>query len=486
MKEYNMRYIARIVVEAATPLALGSGEKSLVTDRLIARDVCGLPYIPGTSLKGVLSHSILGEVEKINATDIWKNILGFQDKKEGSGSRLIVSSAHFFGADGNVFEGVSAPDWNTDFYRAYQSLPVRDHVRINELGAAEKGAKFDEEVVYMGTRFVFELELIGKPEEKANWETILNTLANKDFRLGGGTRKGFGELKICNVLRRDFDLTDKADFYDYADKTSSLTVPIKNSVEFVPKADNCNTNTYLLTLKPDSFFLFGAGEGSEVADMIAATEDVVIWNGATPKIEKNNLLIPASSVKGAIAHRVAFHFNKKKRLFAELFENKGMLVAKAIQEKYHLPAKFDSNNDKDIKKLLTIYNPAVVDLFGFSVASNDKDLVTLDDKAKGKTIISDVHKSATRRKVLNHVAIDRFTGGAIDGALFSEEVATLNNDDSIELKIVVSNKATTESIECLELTLRDIANGMLPLGGGVMRGNGCFSGEIVKNGEKLV
>jgi CRISPR/Cas system CSM-associated protein Csm3 (group 7 of RAMP superfamily) len=485
MRDFNMRYIARIVVEAATPTALGSGEKNLVTDRLIARDVSGLPYIPGTSLKGVLSHSILGEIPKKNATENWKDILGFQDKKDGSGSRLIVSSAHFFGAAEKVFEGVTQPDWNNEFYRAYQTLPVRDHVRINDLGAAEKGAKFDEEVVYKGTRFVFEMELIGKPEEKTDWETILNTLANQDFRIGGGTRKGFGELKIISVHRRDFDLTNKTDFFDYADKSSSLTVPVKDSVEFILKTDNCGTTTYLLSLKPDSFFLFGAGEGSEVADMIAASEHVVIWNGSVPTSLKDNLLIPASSVKGAIAHRVAFHFNKMKGLFAELFENKGMLVAKAMQEKYHLPTKFDSNSDHDIKKLLTVYNPAVIDLFGFSVASGDKGLVSLKGKAKGKTIISDVHKTASQRKVLNHVAIDRFTGGAIDGALFSEEVATLHNDDSVELKIVVSNKATKESLECLELALQDIANGMLPLGGGVMRGNGCFNGEILKNGNKL-
>jgi len=486
MKEYNMRYLARIVVEAATPLALGSGEKNLITDRLIARDISGLPYIPGTSLKGVLSHSVLGEIEKKDAPESWKSVFGFQEEKEGCGSRLIVSSAYFIGLNDTVFEGITLPDWSKEFYQAYKTLPVRDHVRINDLGAAEKGAKFDEEVVYKGTRFVFELELIGKPDEKVYWETILlNTLAKNDFRLGGGTRKGFGALKIVSILRRDFDLTNKDDFNDYVEKSSSLSVPIKKSEKFQPEADNTETITYLLTLKPDDFFLFGAGEGSEVADMIAVTEDVVEWNGNTPKIIKDNLLIPASSVKGAIAHRVAFHFNKKKGLYADLFENSAMLVAKALSMKYHLPEKFDSNKKEDVIKLLTIYNPAVVDLFGFSVAAGDKGFVTLTDKAKGKTIISDIHKSSSKRKILNHVAIDRFTGGAIDGALFTEEVASLQDNDSIELKIVVSNKATNESIECLELALCDIVNGMLPLGGGVMRGNGCFTGEILKNGEKL-
>lgn len=485
MKNFNMRYIARIVVEAATPLALGTGEKSLITDRLISRDISGLPFIPGTSIKGVISHSILGEVDKKEAPASWKDILGFQNEKEGLGSRLIVSSASFLGLEETVLEGISFPDWNNEFYRAYKTLPIRDHVRINDLGAAEKGAKFDEEIVYKGTRFVFELELIGKPDEKEIWETILNNLNKNDFRLGGGTRKGFGELKIVSIYRRDFNLIEKKDFNDYSDKSSSLKVPTVKFVKFEPVAKDIDTTNYQLILKPDSFFLFGAGEGSEVADMITAKEDIVTWNGTTAKIEKDILLIPAASVKGAIAHRVAFHFNKKNGLFADLFENQGMLVAKALSKNYHLPKEFNSNKADDIKKLLTIYNPAVVDLFGFSVASSDKSLITLKDKTRGKTIISDIHKTSSKRKVLNHVAIDRFTGGAIDGALFSEEVATLTENDILELKIVVSNKATSDSIECLEMALKDIATGMLPLGGGVMRGNGCFSGEIIKNGEKL-
>lgn len=488
MKAYNMRYVARIVVEATTPLALGSGEKSLVTDRLVARDICGLPYIPGTSLKGVLSHTVLGEVDKEDAPESWKNVFGFQDDKDGRGSRLIVSSGYFVGLNETVFEGIALPDWSNEFYSAYKSLPVRDHVRINDKGVAEKGAKFDEEVVYKGTRFMFELELIGKTDEKNYWEeTLLNTLARNDFRLGGGTRKGFGEFKVVSILRRDFDLTNKDDFNDYAEKSSSIKIPIKKSEKFESKANNTETTTYLLTLKPDNFFLFGAGMGSEVADMIAATENVVVWNGNSPKIEKNNLLIPATSVKGALAHRTAFHFNKNNEVFADKIGEPDFCNT-LIQKGFWIPdscKSFNSNKNEDITKLLTIYNPAVVDLFGFSVASGDKGCVTLKDKAKGKTIISDIHKSVSKRKVLNHVAIDRFTGGAIDGALFSEEVASLPDNGILELKIIVSNKASKASIECLELALKDIVSGMLPLGGGVMRGNGCFTGEILKNGEKI-
>ena len=56
-KQYTHRFLARFVIEAETPLAVGSGEKDILTDALVATDVNGLPYIPGTAIAGVLRHA---------------------------------------------------------------------------------------------------------------------------------------------------------------------------------------------------------------------------------------------------------------------------------------------------------------------------------------------------------------------------------------------------------------------------------------------
>lgn len=55
--KYKYRFLARIVVEATTPLTIGSGRSNIMTDSLVTTDVNGLPYIPGTSLAGILKHS---------------------------------------------------------------------------------------------------------------------------------------------------------------------------------------------------------------------------------------------------------------------------------------------------------------------------------------------------------------------------------------------------------------------------------------------
>ena len=89
--------------------------------------------------------------------------------------------------------------------------------------------------------------------------------------------------------------------------------------------------------------------------------------------------------------------------------------------------------------------------------------------------------------MFNHVSIDRFTGGAIDGALFSEKVI---DGRDLELKTTIMVKDTGEeglndALECLERALKDIDLGTLTFGGGSGRGHGTFKCSIIKNGQTL-
>lgn len=64
MERYmKFRYVARIVIEADTPICVGSGEKTIDTDSEVTLDVNGLPYIPGTTIAGVLRHIMVAEIQ---------------------------------------------------------------------------------------------------------------------------------------------------------------------------------------------------------------------------------------------------------------------------------------------------------------------------------------------------------------------------------------------------------------------------------------
>ena len=85
-------------------------------------------------------------------------------------------------------------------------------------------------------------------------------------------------------------------------------------------------------------------------------------------------------------------------------------------------------------------------------------------------------------RILNHVSIDRFTGGAISGALFNEE-ALFAGGAQFTMEILVRKDAAAEDpdiLKAFENALDDACSGILPLGGGVNRGNGTFRGSWKK------
>ncbi|MDE7190789.1 MAG: hypothetical protein K2N96_11695, partial [Muribaculaceae bacterium] len=95
-KQYTHRLLARIVIEAATPLAVGSGEKDILSDSLVATDANGLPYIPGTAVAGVL--------RSMTSPD---RMFGYHDNEGGRGSEIIFTSAKILNHEGHPIDGLN-------------------------------------------------------------------------------------------------------------------------------------------------------------------------------------------------------------------------------------------------------------------------------------------------------------------------------------------------------------------------------------------
>ena len=127
-------------------------------------------------------------------------------------------------------------------------------------------------------------------------------------------------------------------------------------------------------------------------------------------------------------------------------------------------------------------NEAVVKLFGSSGSESDA-------ISRGNVLLSDVilEPSETEldklrdNKLLNHVTIDRITGGTIAGHLFTEKVTHRPNQPFKEVLYVNAEVLRDDDIKvALERSLQDICDGLLPLGGGTNRGHGIFTGSIIK------
>ena len=128
-------------------------------------------------------------------------------------------------------------------------------------------------------------------------------------------------------------------------------------------------------------------------------------------------------------------------------------------------------------------------LIGYITKGSDE-----EKTERGNVIISDViqKKDEEKEKSLNHVAIDRFTGGAIDGALFSEKVIYGKPENSetfpYSITLKINKKAFLDKMvkPALIEVFKDITSGMLPLGGGVNRGHGVFTGKVYENGKLII
>ncbi|QMS61969.1 hypothetical protein IXZ18_08480 [Campylobacter fetus subsp. venerealis bv. intermedius] len=176
---------------------------------------------------------------------------------------------------------------------------------------------------------------------------------------------------------------------------------------------------------------------------------------------KSKVLIPASSIKGALLHRTLYHICKLE----------GITVDKSLEE-----ALREAKKRKDIKDLKDL----VVPLFGEAKNTDKKG-------KKGNILMSDCFKANdAQTKIFDHVAIDRFTGGAMDGMLFQEKTIA-KDKDSYLIKISIKNEQNIGEnlIKAFENALLDVTLGRLPLGGATTKGHGIFSGKVLKNGTEL-
>lgn len=506
----KIRYLARIVLEAQTAISLKSGGQGALVDGIVALDWNFLPYLPATSLAGVFHHSLLQQLEEAELSleekeTIKEAIVHFvggsqiswskEDQAEvqtNYGSSLIFSDALLCGANHQVFQ-VPTTDFGTDkaYFQQQQHLPIRDHVRLNHRGVSVAQAKFDEEIVPKGTRFKLEVEYAASdlPQDDTNWKRLKHFF-EKPIRLGGGTRNGLGKLQTISWEARKFDLAKTDDFLDWMKVTVDLNTPIVGTEIKTPVVADLNTGWQKRTfqVRPKDFFIFASEATGKLADKTIKKEAVVQWlENKNPHLDYSNppLLIPGTSIKGALAHRAVFHYNQQHKITVE-----SELQKAYEKEKVTLQERLDKGESKEtirnelkevverIKKSVkenfsTENHPAKVALFGYAKEGDS----TAQEGQIGNIIIEDIYRPAAdfSTKVFDHVAIDPFTGGSEEGALYNEEVAWLKKDTPpITITIWIKDGIEEAAQKAFFTAIEDVKTGRLALGGLSNRGHGRF------------
>lgn len=498
---------ARIRVEAMTPLSVTTGVSDNTYDTALVRDVNGLPALPATALKGVLRDLFLRHVCDGDRDDLLlRDLFGFVDGDDGAPARISVSWGAVHDSCDRPVDGVLMPGGDltpsrfTDNWDLSDALlrwlledmqrepVVRDHVRLTSLGVADAGksGKFDRTVLPAGFRFTFDLVLTGSDEPEARarddaaFEALLRLVAGGELRVGGATHSGLGLLRPCAdavsahapILISRYNLREPADLERYRQAASSLVrldqVPLHG--EPAPASGEfylVGTTTLRLSLSARDLWRIGGGSrsfltetGGKVADDLPLSEPRLTWtrqhNSVVAELPRGKparrILLPGSSIKGALRHRCAFHFNRLTGTFADPEGRIG-----------------EDHTDR---------NPGVIALFGS--AKDD------GSGRAGRVRIDDVFldRDDVAFTGLTHNSIDRFSGGVRDKLLFDEQLVV---GGQIEVVVQIEPRRTASSgpeedridslaLEALHLAINDLLADELMLGAGSTKGHGRFRG----------
>ncbi len=503
--------VARVTIELCSPLTIGAGAPDDIIDSVCVLDANGLPTLPGASLAGMIRDRWRATggtaVTGVAETAVFGTRIGSDgdDGKasgtEGNGkaggsaprirSRFMTSWGHIHDHENRPVCRLMLPDAvEADaVLRGARSPIVRQHVRLNARGAADtaKRGLFDEQVVALGHRFTF--EVVAEDLPPAVMDHVLGILASPAARIGGKSRRGMGRFRLVGgtVQRRRFDLGERGDFDAYASLPVDLSQSVPAGVLAEERVDALATGgeaVATLSLMPRGFWMMGGGTSMPDAagvdagagiDLLPYREPMVRWdgNGGTFDLAERWVVVPATGIKGALRHRATFHANVKAKVFADQMGSAQKTVREAVEQ--------------DLRCL-------------FGHVAQEKVADEKDQVSAGRVIIDDVVLPASPpAAVVNHVSLDRFTSGPLDGHLFAEaplwklagEAGDGGGDTAggagrageagrITVTVLVRDAGNVPDLARagLAAALDDLAAGRLQIGAGSGRGNGWFEGTV--------
>jgi hypothetical protein len=169
-------------------------------------------------------------------------------------------------------------------------------------------------------------------------------------------------------------------------------------------------------------------------------------------------LVPGSSVKGALSHRTAFHWN--------ILDDNGVFADDLDQETL---AAWDKSMDCE----------GVRQVFGHAKNRGPEGAGHRQGTGQaGHVIIEDaqIQVSAADAQAMIHNSLDRFTGGVRDRMLFAEELVWRR---PVDLKITLLpglGRVDANARRALARAIKDLCQGRLALGAGTTKGHGSFTG----------
>jgi CRISPR/Cas system CSM-associated protein Csm3 (group 7 of RAMP superfamily) len=500
-RRLHRRIIERFVITGAlrleTPAHFGSGDTDAFTDMPLLKDeLDGSPLLPGTSIAGALRNYLrerqLGDYASAPMPPP-------DDAGEAQREKYLDqqgrSATILFGAYRGDDRGNQSPLIVHDASGRQTGYELRDGVRIEpETRTAEDEKKYDITLLAAGTTFNLRFDLaVGLPDECESLAdetgreafatyrekllkalvTALAGLTRGEITLGARKRRGFGRCRVDEWTVKRYDLRTRAgllawlaeDHPDWGAMVASTSKPsiveaLNEAVE--PIEDERKRFAIDATFALDGSLMVRSGAADSGPDMVHLH---------SPRPKRAGEMSPRPILAGT-SWAGALRSRAEQISYTLAPENKGAReedkVAHLLDEVFG-PAEIKSKKHKPQTK-------AAQSLEEVSPVAKEPRASRLEI---AETEIGDHGISKLEQ---TRIKIDRFTGGAYESALFSEQPLFGGKHSRLKLKLSLrlpagqSRNTQYAEIGLLLLLLKDLWTGDLTLGGEVGIGRGRLQG----------
>ena len=444
-------------LEAVTALRAGGWSGSPHADLFVARDGLGRLMIPGTSLAGAL-RAWLG-----TATGPDGDVLFSPADLDAVFGSLVPHSQDGMVCRIMVDDAVAAGD---------AGAGIRDGVGIDRrTGSAAAGILYQHELVPPGTRFAVRITAAqADPDAERTGhalDLLVHALAAGRVEVGAARTRGLGQVRLTGVTRNRVDLSDRDQVLGWLCGRSAPAPGPETDVP-LPGDGRLGIAVSWTAVTPVMVRASTVNEAEPAKDR--AVDTVPLRSGRAGPGGSKSLLLPGSSVKGVL------------RSHAERITRTVM----AIDE---LPERWlDQVNDPRLGPVTALFGTAG----DHRRQDGDSAARPGDPGRRGALSVLDTMGTAGAERVVTHVAVDRWTGGAAENLLFSVLEPASADWEPIRLNLDTTRAGRADdrdggqALALLLLVLRDLADGWLTLGFGGTRGRGSVRvSEVAFTGEGL-
>lgn len=389
MNKIVQRYYIAVKLKLRSPLSVANGDDQY-TDADVVRSADGGVFLPGTSIAGAFRAYINQKKEE-------DGLMGFSDGQIGKMSALYIEDAYF----------------------EEYTVSVRDGVRLKDR-IAEKGGKFDFEIIETGVCTTLYLEYVKRENDKVDGLALiakmLRGMESGEIRFGAKKNRGLGAVKVEAVYKEEFDSGRREEWIAFCQENK----PIQTKWDRWETYGQVQGEKYI-TISQSLKLEGGISIRKYSAEPNKADFEHITCNGKP--------VIPGSSWNGAIRARVneileelGCSFEKRKKLMNQWF---GYVERKEARQS------------------------SIV--FGESILENSTKLV------------------ATRNK------INRFDASTVEGGLYTE-ISYFGGTTCLQIKIQ-RQEGYDALLGMMFLILDEISEGYLAIGGQTAVGRGIFTGS---------